>query len=225
MCTVLVVDDEQDIADMIEICLSNDKYKVVKCNSAYEAIDALEKNDIDIALLDVMMPDMDGFELCAQIREKYDFPIVMLTAKNSELDQVKGLSIGADDYVGKPFRPMELLARVKAQLRRYHKYRGSNSDIFTCEDLVLNTDSHECLVGGEEILLTPIEYSILEYLLKHKGKAVSNDELFKEVWQEAYYDRESSVITVHIRHLREKLNDTNGQQKYIKTVYGVGYKI
>ncbi len=223
--SVLVVDDEKDIADMIEICLTNDNYNVIKCNSADEAQDALLKNNIDIAILDVMMPEMDGYELCSKIRENYDFPIIMLTAKNSELDQVKGLSIGADDYVGKPFRPMELLARVKAQLRRYHKYTERYSNVYVCEDLTLNVDSHECVIAGKEIVLTPIEYRILEYLLRNKGKVVSNDELFMNVWKDAYYDRESSVITVHIRHLREKLNDKDGKQKYIKTVYGIGYKI
>lgn len=225
MDSVLVVDDEKDIADMIEICLANDNYNVIKCNAADEVQDALLKNNIDIAILDVMMPEMDGYELCSKIRENYDFPIIMLTAKNSELDQVKGLSIGADDYVGKPFRPMELLARVKAQLRRYHKYTDRYSKVYVCEDLTLNVDSHECVIAGKEIVLTPIEYSILEYLLRNKGKAVSNDELFMNVWKDAYYDRESSVITVHIRHLREKLNDKDGKQKYIKTVYGIGYKI
>ena len=186
---------------------------------------------MDLAILDIMLPGVSGFSICQQIREKYTYPIIMLTAKGEETDKITGLTLGADDYVTKPFRPLELVARVKAQLRRYKKYdaqlkneESSNTEL-SYEKLKLNEKTYECLLDGEPILLTPTEFSILRILLENVGKVVSVEELFRSIWKDEYYSKNSSTITVHIRHLREKLKDTGEAPTYIKTIWGVGYKI
>lgn len=228
---ILVVDDEKDIADLLEVYLKNENYVVYKFYSAEEALECIAREEMDLAILDIMLPGVSGFSICQQIREKYTYPIIMLTAKGEETDKITGLTLGADDYVTKPFRPLELVARVKAQLRRYKKYdaqlkneESSNTEL-SYEKLKLNEKTYECLLDGKPILLTPTEFSILRILLENVGKVVSVEELFRSIWKDEYYSKNSSTITVHIRHLREKLKDTGEAPTYIKTIWGVGYKI
>lgn len=227
---ILVIDDEQDIANLLEVYLRNENYTVYKYYCAKDAIPCIENGDIDLAILDVMLPDMNGFSLCQHIREKYTYPIIMLTAKIEEMDKITGLTLGADDYVTKPFRPLEVVARVKAQLRRYKKYSPSErkeevKTELSYNKLQLNTQTHECLLDGKIVPLTPTEFSILHVLLEKAGSVVSIESLFHEVWKDEYYSKNSSTITVHIRHLREKLKDTSDTPQYIKTIWGIGYKI
>lgn len=226
---ILVVDDEQDIADLIEVYLQNENYTVYKFYSAREALECIENTKLDLAILDIMMPDMNGFDLCRKIREQHTFPVIMLTAKDEEMDKITGLTLGADDYVTKPFRPLELVARVKAQLRRFKKYNHSeekNENLhLSYLGLEIHTKTHECVIHGKPVSLTPTEFSILYILLERKGNVVSAEELFHEIWQDEYYSKSNNTITVHIRHLREKIGDTAEEAKYIKTIWGVGYKI
>ena len=227
---ILIVDDEVEIADLIEVYLKNENYTVFKFYTAKEALECINTTDLDLAILDIMLPDMNGFSLCQLIREKYTYPIIMLTAKIEETDKITGLTLGADDYVTKPFRPLEVVARVKAQLRRYKKYSlGTTTEKVPSElsynKLRLNVQTHECLLDGEPVSLTPTEFSILHVLLASAGNVVSIENLFHAVWKDEYYSKNSSTITVHIGHLREKLNDTSDTPQYIKTIWGVGYKI
>ena len=227
---ILIVDDEIEIADLIEVYLKNENYIVYKFYTAKEALECINTTNLDLAILDIMLPDMNGFTLCQQIRERYTYPIIMLTAKDDEADKITGLTFGADDYITKPFRPLEMVARVKAQLRRYKKYnpaRSENSkgDVISHLDLTMNIKTHECTLHEEPLILTPTEFSILRILLQRKGDVVSSEELFHEIWQDEYYSKSNNTITVHIRHLREKLGDTMEHPKYIKTIWGVGYKI
>ncbi|BCJ94124.1 DNA-binding response regulator [Anaerocolumna cellulosilytica] len=225
---ILVVDDEHDIADLIEVYLQNENYTVFKFYSASEALACIETTDLDLAILDIMMPEVNGFALCRKIREKYTFPVIMLTAKDEETDKITGLTLGADDYVTKPFRPLELIARVKAQLRRYQKYNSKKEEtetVLTYAGLEINTETYECMINEKPISLTPTEFSILRILLENKGVVVSSEKLFHEIWQDEYYNKSNNTITVHIRHLREKIGDTADEAKYIKTIWGVGYKI
>ncbi len=227
---ILIVDDERDIADLLEVYLQNENFIVYKCYTAKEALKYIEQQEMDLAILDIMLPDINGFSLCQKIRKKYTYPIIMLTAKDEEMDKITGLTLGADDYVTKPFRPLELIARVKAQLRRCNKYSvvqfaPEPAEILTYKKLSLNTQNYECSLEGEPILLTPTEFSILRILLEKQGVVISLEEMFHTIWKEEYYSKNSSTITVHIRHLREKLKDTAGKPQYIKTIWGVGYKI
>ena len=171
-----------------------------------------------------MMPGIDGFTLCQTIRKKHNFPIIMVTAKITDADKIKGLNIGADDYITKPFMPLELIARVKAQLRRYTSYNQNQNKIIAIKDLVLDKDKHECLKNGKKISLTPTEFSILYLLAENENKVITTEKLFEEVWQEPYLQTSSATIMVHIRHLREKLGE-NDKIKYINTIWGVGYQI
>lgn len=230
MDKILVVDDEQEIADLVEVYLKNENYTVYKAYSGKNAIECIDKCDIDLAIFDIMLPDIDGFALCRYVREKYTYPIIMLTAKEEEIDKIMGLSLGADDYITKPFRPLEMIARVKAQLRRYKRYskysENNNQDVVIVHlGLEMNTKTHECYLDEKKIILTPTEFSILRILLERKGEVVSAEELFYELWHNEYYSKNNNTITVHIRHLREKMNDTVENPKYIKTIWGVGYKI
>ncbi len=226
---ILVMDDEAAIADLIEVYLKNEGYTVFKFYSAWEAMSCVESQHIDLAVLDIMMPGINGFTVCQKIREKYTFPIIMLTAKDEETDKITGLTLGADDYVTKPFRPLELMARVRAQLRRYQKYNPGTvappENVILHSALELNISTHECLVNGESVSLTPTEFAILRILLERRGKVVSSEELFHEIWQDEYYSKSNNSITVHVRHIREKIGDTVENPKYIKTIWGVGYKI
>ena len=229
---ILVVDDEEAIADLVEVYLSNEGFAVRKFSSAAPALASVEADPPDLAVLDVMLPDMDGFALCQKIRERHTYPVIMLTAKDAETDKITGLTLGADDYVTKPFRPLELVARVKAQLRRYKRYNPAQtsgqeqaSDLLLHSGLEMNTGTHACFLNGKPLSLTPTEFSILRILLERKGKVVSSEELFHEIWKDEYYSKSNNTITVHIRHLREKLGDTIDSPKYITTIWGVGYKI
>lgn len=224
---ILVVDDEQEIADLVELYLGNEGYAVRKFYSAQEALASGLENPPDLAVLDVMMPELDGFTLCRRLREKYTFPIIMLTAREEEIDKITGLAIGADDYVTKPFRPLELVARVKAQLRRSQRYNGGQQEagaIAAYRGLTLNRETHVCTLDEKPVELTPIEFSILWTLCKNRGRVISSEELFKEVWGEKYFTGNNTVM-VHIRHLREKMQDSAENPRYIQTVWGVGYKI
>lgn len=227
MANVLVVDDEKEIADLVSIYLENENYNVYKYYSSRDVLNDLDKLDIDIAILDVMMPDIDGFLLCNKIREKYNFPIIFATAKVSDMDKINGLAIGADDYVTKPFQPLELIARVKAQLRRYKKYNknGDDDSVIDFRGILINNSTHEFFFNEKKVLLTKTEFSILWLLCENRGKVVRSDELFMKVWGDKYFVKDNNTIMVHIRHLREKMNDTGKTPKYIKTIYGVGYKI
>ena len=221
---ILVVDDEIEIADLIELYLKNEGYNVYKTYSSEKALKIIEKRNIDLALLDIMMPGIDGFTLCQTIRKNHNFPIIMVTAKINDADKIKGLNIGADDYITKPFMPLELIARVKAQLRRYKSYNQSQNKILVIKDLTLDKDKHECLKNGKKINLTPTEFSILYLLANNKDKVITTEKLFEEVWKEPYLTSSSATIMVHIRHLREKLGE-NDKIKYINTIWGVGYQI
>ncbi|RRK36980.1 VanR-ABDEGLN family DNA-binding response regulator [Schaedlerella arabinosiphila] len=227
---ILIVDDEHDIADLLEVYLKNENYTIYKYYSAKEALEFVKEEEVDLAILDIMLPDINGFTLCQKIREKHTYPIIMLTAKDEETDKITGLTLGADDYVTKPFRPLELIARVKAQLRRYNKYTPVPAEnepvtILAYKKLMFNTKTYECELDGEPLSLTPTEFSILRILLENQGAVVTLEELFHRIWKDEYYSKNSSTITVHIRHLREKLKDTTEKPKYIKTIWGVGYKI
>lgn len=227
---IMVVDDEASIADLVEVYLKNDGYEVFKFYNAADALDCVAKEDLNLAILDVMLPDMDGFTLCQRIREEHFYPIIMLTAKVEDIDKITGLTLGADDYITKPFNPLELLARVKTQLRRYMRY--NNADAYSEKDtdeldirgLQISKSSHKCCLNGKILPLTPIEFSILWYLCERRGTVVSSEELFEAVWKEKYLDNNNTVMA-HIARLREKMNEPPRKPKYIKTVWGVGYTI
>lgn len=232
---ILIVEDEKEIADLVEFYLSNEGFCCYKCYNGKEAADCIEKEKPDLAILDVMLPETSGFELCRKIRETEHYPIIILTAKDAEIDKITGLTIGADDYVTKPFLPLELVARVKAQLRRYKRYSakggavsgetGEKEGVLVCGALHLDTGAHQCFINDEEIKLTPTEFTILRVLCEKKGNVVSAEELFHSLWEDEYYNKTNNSVTVHIRHLREKMGETAEKPGYIKTVWGVGYKI
>lgn len=195
-----------------------------------DALRCIEEETLDMAILDVMLPGMSGLELCRKIREKYQYPVIMLTAKGEEIDKITGLTLGADDYITKPFLPLEMVARVKAQIRRYTRYNQSENkkkeeEVIVHSGLVLNIKTHECTLNERPLTLTPTEFSILRILCQQKGNVVSAEELFREIWGDEYYSKSNNTITVHIRHLREKMGDSFEEPKYIKTVWGCGYKI
>lgn len=227
---ILVVDDEKEIADLIEVYLKNDGYTVFKFYNGTDALKCIEETDLDLAILDVMLPDIDGFQICRKIREKFYYPIIMLTAKVEDGDKIMGLTIGADDYITKPFNPLEVAARVKTQLRRYMRYNNpalkqeKESREYDIRGLIINKDNHKCSLFGKELHLTPIEFSVLWYLCEHQGKVVSSEELFEAVWEEKYLDNNNTVMA-HIGRLREKMNEPAKNPKFIKTVWGVGYTI
>lgn len=224
---ILIVDDEKEIADLVEVYLQNEGFQVRKFYSASEAFLCTEQEELSLAILDVMLPDMDGFTLCRKIREKHLFPIIMLTAKVEDMDKITGLTLGADDYITKPFNPLELVARVKTQLRRYTRYNVTETpavEEISIRGLSIFKSSHKCTLNGKELSLTPLEFNILWHLCEHQGTVVSSEELFAAVWGEAYLDSNNTVMT-HIARLREKLMEPARKPKYIKTVWGVGYTI
>lgn len=226
---ILIVDDEKEIADLIEVYLKNDGYNVYKFYNGKDALKCIENTKINLAILDVMLPDIDGFHLCQKIRENYFYPIIMLTAKIEDSDKIMGLTIGADDYITKPFNPLEVVARVKTQLRRYGRYNSLTNkeqkiSEYDIRGLIINKSTHKCTLYGEEIDLTPIEFSILWHLCENNGKVISSEDLFEKVWKEKYLDNNNTVMA-HIARLREKLNEPAKNPKFIKTVWGVGYTI
>ncbi|HBP24452.1 MAG TPA: DNA-binding response regulator [Oribacterium sp.] len=226
---ILVVDDEKEIAELVEIYLVSDGYKVFKAYNAEEGFKILEEQEIHLVLLDIMMPGMNGLEMCRKIRTKSNIPIIMLSAKSTDLDKIVGLTGGADDYVTKPFNPLELTARVKSQLRRYTQLNPNASSApvsneITIRNLTINKDNHRVTIDGEDIKLTPIEFEILFLLASHPGKVFSTDEIFEKVWNEKVYEANNTVM-VHIRRLRGKMREDTRENKIITTVWGVGYKI
>lgn len=229
---ILIAEDEKEIADLLEVYLKNDGYTVYKCLFGKQALEYIEsKTDIDIAVLDIMLPDISGFDLCRKIREKSFYPIIMLTAKSDDNDKIMGLTIGADDYITKPFNPLEVMARIKTQLRRYLRYNinGAKTQVDPCEHdirgLTINKENHKCFLFGEEIQLTPTEFSVLWYLCEHCGAVISSEELFEAVWGEKYLNNSSNTVMAHIGRLREKLKEPAKNPKFIKTVWGVGYTV
>lgn len=227
---IMIVDDEKEIADLLELYLKNDGFTVYKFYNGNDFLEQLDAVVPDLLLLDIMLPDTDGFTICQKIREKYVFPIIMLTAKVDDSDLVMGLTLGADDYITKPFKPIEVLARVKTQLRRYTRYNQTDLvqtepiQEYNIRGLVINNKTHKCTLFDKNISLTPIEFNILWYLCEHQGNVVSSEELFEAVWGEKFLDNNNTVMT-HIGRLREKLKEPARKPRFIKTVWGVGYQI
>lgn len=223
--TILVLDDEKEIADLVTLYLGNEGYQVVTFYDSEKALEYLKHQRVDLAMLDIMMPKINGFEICKWIREKYTFPVIMLTAKVEDMDKIQGLSLGADDYITKPFNPSELVARVKSQLRRYTQLGAMQikETQIVIRGLVLDTESKSVTVDGEAVRLTPLEYKILELLCRHPGKVFSTEEIYRQVWNDDIVS--DNAIAVHVRHIREKIEINPKEPRYLKVVWGVGYKI
>ncbi|WP_299054699.1 response regulator transcription factor [Eubacterium sp.] len=227
MYNILVCDDDREIVEAIEIYLSKEGYNVIKAYDGLEAIEILKKEDIQLLLIDVMMPRLDGLRATLKIREKSGIPIIILSAKSEDSDKVIGLDVGADDYITKPFNPLELIARVKSQLRRYTKLgtmAGQKSNVYTVGGLEINDDSKEVTVDGESVKLTPYEYKILLLLVKNQGRVFTIEQIYENVWEEEAIAADNTVA-VHIRHIREKIEINPKEPRYLKVVWGVGYKI
>lgn len=225
MAAILVVDDEEDIRELVGIYLKNEGFKVYKAADGQEALKCLNDMQIDLAILDVMMADMDGIALCMEIRKKSNIPIIMLSAKDQDMDKVIGLSAGADDYLAKPFNPVELVARVKAQLRRFNDFNGRKpSSVLEYMDLSMNLETHRVFVNAKEVQLTPKEFAILELLWKNKGNVFSTEHIYNALWSEEEAYDINNVVMVHIRNLRSKIEPDIKNPQYVKTVWGVGYK-
>jgi two-component system response regulator VanR len=223
--TILIADDEAEIADLVELHLEKEGYRCIKVSDGQEAISAIQTHSIDLAILDIMMPKLDGYEVTRQIREQYHFPIIFLSAKTTDLDKITGLIRGADDYVTKPFNPMELVARVNAQLRRSTQFNQStqaNKLVLEAGGLVIYPEEHTVFLYGKSIELTPKEFDILYLLASYPKKVYSAENIFQQVWGDAYYEG-SNTVMVHIRTLRKKLGEDIHKNKLIKTVWGVGY--
>ena len=226
---VLVVEDDKEIREGVEIYLKSQGYEVFQAADGVEGLEVIEKEDIHLAIVDIMMPRMDGISMVVKLREKYDFPVIFLSAKSEEVDKIMGLNMGADDYVTKPFTPMELLARVNSQLRRYRRFmerlgdKEENSRIHTIGGLEINEDNVEVTVDGEAVKMTPIEYKILLLLMKNPGRVFSAEEIYERVWNERAIN--TDTIMVHVRNIREKIEVNPREPKYLKVVWGVGYKI
>ena len=231
---ILVVEDEKEIAEAVEIYLLNQGYNVFKAFNGMEGLKVLENEEIHLAIVDIMMPVMDGITFTMKARENHNFPIIMLSAKSEEVDKIMGLNIGADDYVTKPFKPLELLARVNSQLRRYTKYmniqkasstevESVNENIYTIGGLELNDDTKEVSVDGNPVRLTPIEFKILGLLIKNPGRVFPAEEIYERVWNEAAIN--TDTVMVHVRNIREKIELDPKNPRYLKVVWGVGYKI
>lgn len=227
MKNILVVDDEKEIADLIALVLKNEGYNITVAYDGKTAKDYINCQTFDLALLDVMLPDIDGFSLCSLIRQSHYYPIIMVTAKIADFDKITGLTIGADDYITKPFNPLELVTRVKSQLRRYTRYNKDNNDSNDCIEirgLSINVKKHSVTLNDQPIELTPLEFEILTYLAQHINQVVSSEALFEAVWKEKFFNSNNTVMA-HIARLREKLHEPSRHPKYIKTVWGVGYRI
>lgn len=226
---VLVVEDDKEIREGVEIYLKSQGYEVFQAADGAEGLDVIEREDIHLAIVDIMMPVMDGISMVVKLREKYDFPVIFLSAKSEEVDKIMGLNMGADDYVTKPFTPMELLARVNSQLCRYRRFmerledKNENSRIHTIGGLEINEDNVEVTVDGETVKMTPIEYKILLLLVKSPGRVFSAEEIYERVWNERAVN--TDTIMVHVRNIREKIELNPREPKYLKVVWGVGYKI
>ncbi len=223
---ILIVEDEPEIAGLLTYYLENDGYRVSCAGCAQEALELLSQTAVHLALLDVMLPGMDGFALCRKIRETHLFPVIMVTARTADMDKIQGLTIGADDYITKPFNPLEVTARVKTQLRRRMQYdqSGKEPECYDAAGLYICRETHKCELFGKPLALTPIEFDILWYLCQRHGKVVPTEELFEAVWGEQYLDSNNTVMA-HIARLREKMGEIPRKPRFIKTVWGVGYQI
>lgn len=230
---ILIVDDEKEIRDLVEIYLKGEGYKTVKAGDGEEALEKLrEESDIDLIILDIMMPKLNGIEACLKIREERELPIIMLSAKAEDVDKILGLNMGADDYLTKPFNPLELVARVKSQLRRFYRFNPKIklkveeqfSNKIEIEDLEIDLETHEVFIDGKEIKLTPTEFDILALLAKNRGKVFSIENIYESVWNQEFMESDNTVM-VHIRKVREKTEENPRKPRFIKTVWGVGYKI
>ncbi|HEY8888971.1 MAG TPA: response regulator transcription factor [Clostridium sp.] len=224
---ILVVDDEKEIRDLIGIYLTNDGYSIIKAANGVEALKVIKDENVDLIILDIMMPIMDGMEACMKIREEKNMPIIMLSAKSEDMDKIRGLTTGADDYVSKPFNPLELIARVKSQLRRYKRLNlveEKDESIIEVDDLYINTNTHEIKIGDKEVRLTPREFDILLFIAKNRGIVFSIKKIYEAVWKEEFMESDNTIM-VHIRKIREKIEENPRKPRFIKTVWGVGYKI
>ena len=227
METILVCDDDREIVEAIDIYLTQEGYRVLKAYDGIEAIEMLKNNEVHLLVIDVMMPRLDGLRATLKIRQESSIPIIILSAKSEDADKILGLNVGADDYVTKPFNPLELTARVKSQLRRYTKLGnkiGNNGNVFQTGGLVINDDLKEVTVDGESVKLTPIEYNILLLLVKNQGKVFSINQIYESIWNEEAIGADNTVA-VHIRHIREKIEVNPKDPRYLKVVWGVGYKV
>lgn len=227
MLNILVCDDEKEIVDAIEIYLMQEGYQVLKAYDGVQALEILKKEEVHLLIIDIMMPKLDGIHATMQIREKSSIPIIMLSAKTEDADKILGLNIGADDYLAKPFNPLELVARVKSQLRRYTELGNiteDNSNIYSTGELVINDELKEVTVDGNPVKMTPIEYNILLLLMKNQGKVFSINQIYESIWNEDAIGADNTVA-VHIRHIREKIEINPKEPRYLKVVWGVGYKI
>ena len=228
MQTILVCDDDKEIVDAIDIYLTGEGFQVIKAYDGYDALALLEKNHVDLVIMDVMMPGLDGIRTTLKIRETSSVPIIILSAKSEDTDKILGLNIGADDYISKPFNPLELVARVKSQLRRYTQLGNLATEekeaVYVCGGLVVNDDLKTVTVDGEPVKLTPIEYNILVLLIKNQGKVFSIEQIYENIWNEEAIGADNTVA-VHIRHIREKIEINPREPRYLKVVWGIGYKI
>lgn len=229
MYNILVCDDDKEIVNAIEIYLEKEGYKIYKAYNGREALDIINTTELHLIILDIMMPEIDGIDVAKKVREGKSIPIIMLSAKSEDYDKIKGLNVGADDYVTKPFNPMELIARVNSQIRRYTKLGSVNSkeekeDVYKSGELIIDDSKKEVTVDGKQIKLTPTEYNILLFLTKNKGKVYSISQIYENVWEEESYGAEN-IIAVHIRHIREKIEINPREPKYLKVIWGIGYKI
>ena len=228
MYNILVCDDDKEIVNAIEIYLEKEGYKIYKANNGKEALNIINKEEIHLVILDIMMPELDGISVAENIREDKAIPIIMLSAKSEDYDKIKGLNVGADDYITKPFNPMELIARVNAQMRRYTKLgsisKKEDNNIYQAGELIIDDTKKEVYVDGKNIKLTPTEYNILKFLTKNKGRVFSISQIYENVWEEESYGAEN-IIAVHIRHIREKIEINPREPKYLKVIWGIGYKI
>ncbi len=228
--TILIVDDEKEIRDLVDIYLKSDGYNTIKACDGVQAINLLQENDVDLIILDVMMPNLNGIEACLKIREMKEMPIIMLSAKSEDIDKILGLNMGADDYLTKPFNPLELVARVKSQLRRFYKFGNkvmsaeNDENIIQIDELIMNLETHEVSFGDNMIKLTPTEFDILSLLAKSRGKVFSIENIYESVWNQEFMTSDNTVM-VHIRKIREKIEEDPRNPRFIKTVWGVGYKI
>ncbi|TQR36409.1 response regulator transcription factor [Brevibacillus brevis] len=224
---ILIVDDDKEIRKLISVYLENEGFQTQMAEDAVEALRLLENKEFDLIILDIMMPKMDGIEACMKIRQERNMPIIMLSARSEDMDKIQGLASGADDYLSKPFNPLELIARVKSQLRRYKKYNtntDSNKRLIEIGDLNVNTDTRQVWVRQTEVRLTPKEFDILELLARNKGIVMSVQKIYEAVWKEDFFKSDNTVM-VHITKIREKIEEDPKRPIYIKTVWGVGYKI
>ncbi len=224
---ILIVDDDKEIRHLISVYLENEGLETTQAETAYEALRLLEKQEFDLIILDIMMPEMDGMEACMKIREERHMPIIMLSAKSEDMDKIQGLTSGADDYLTKPFNPLELIARVKSHLRRYKKYNlqsEGEKNVLIIGDLRIDTDTRLVYVGEREVRLTPKEFDILELLARNKGIVMSVSKIYESVWKEDFFKSDNTVM-VHITKIREKIEEEPKKPIYIKTIWGVGYKI